>query len=208
MKITARLAAAAAAAMLAIGCQSLGTASPQPRHGISASQTPARTPASPSPRDRSESHKLRAVHDPGEVTGSLTGTCHARDHGRLPDPTCTPGAYDPAITAAILCAAGYHTSSYRPPESQTEAFKFDHAYPAYGISDGTKSELDHLVPLELGGANDAANLWPEVGSLPNPKDAVEGALHDAVCSGQVSLRAAQRAIAADWMTAEAKLGIG
>jgi hypothetical protein len=64
-----------------------------------------------------------------------------------------------------------------------------------------------LVSLELGGANDVKNLWPEVGSLPNPKDKVENALHRAVCSGKVTLAAAQHAIATDWMTAEHSLGL-
>ncbi|WP_051450173.1 HNH endonuclease signature motif containing protein [Actinospica robiniae] len=80
-------------------------------------------------------------------------------------------------------------------------------YKAYGIASGTVSELDHLVPLELGGANDVANLWPEIGKLPNPKDKVENDLREEVCSGKVSLAAAQKAIAADWMTAEAQLGV-
>jgi hypothetical protein len=70
------------------------------------------------------------------------------------------------------------------------------------------SELDHLVPLELGGSNDITNLWPEVGKVPNPKDKVEDALKRAVCAGQVSLAAAQNAIAANWLTAEARLRIG
>lgn len=80
-------------------------------------------------------------------------------------------------------------------------------YTAYGLASGTVSELDHLVPLELGGANDAANLWPEVGKLPNPKDKVENDLRDAVCSGKVSLASAQKAIASDWVTAEKLLGL-
>ncbi len=154
---------------------------------------------------------LVSVHDPGQVTGTLTGPCQARDHGRLPDRRCTPGAVDPAVTQAdigtTICTTGY-TERVRPPESQTEDFKFSQAYPAYGIAAGTTSELDHLVPLELGGANDAANLWPEAGSLPNPKDAVENALNAAVCDGRVSLARAQRAIARDWETAETRLGLG
>ncbi len=154
---------------------------------------------------------LVRVHDPGRVTGTLAGPCHARDHGLLPDPRCTPGAIDPAVTqadiASTICAPGY-TTRVRPPESQTEAFKFGQAYPGYGLAPGTQSELDHLVPLELGGANDAANLWPEAGPIPNPKDGVEDALHRAVCDGQVSLASAQRAIASDWETAEHRLGIG
>ena len=61
-----------------------------------------------------------------------------------------------------------------------------------------RTELDHLVSLELGGSNDASNLWPEAPPSPNPKDEVEGALNSAVCDGQVTLAAAQDAIAADW----------
>ena len=107
----------------------------------------------------------------------------------------------------VICVHGY-TKTVRPPESQTQRFKFDEAYPAYEVPDGTKTELDHLVSLELGGSNDASNLWPERSAPPNPKDAVENALHAAVCSGQMSLRAAQLAIASNWMTAKARLGIG
>ena len=150
------------------------------------------------------------MRDPGRVTGTLTGPCHTSDNGRLPDRHCTPGATDPAVTQAdigsTICVPGY-TATVRPPESQTEAFKFGQAYPAYGIATGAESELDHLVPLELGGANDAANLWPEVGPLPNAKDSVERALNRAVCDGRITLARAQRVIAADWETAESSLGL-
>jgi hypothetical protein len=60
-------------------------------------------------------------------------------------------------------------------------------------------EYDHFVPLELGGAvNDPRNLWPEPGTSPNPKDAVEDELNHRVCDGQMTLAAARRAIAANW----------
>ena len=153
---------------------------------------------------------LAVVHDPGRVTGTLTGSCRARDDGRLPDRHCTPGAIDPAVTQAdiqaTICVSGY-TEKVRPPESQTGKFKFTEAYPAYHMASGTESELDHLVPLELGGANDATNLWPEAGSVPNPKDSVERALNRAVCDGRIPLSRAQRAIARNWETAESRLGL-
>ena len=107
-----------------------------------------------------------------------------------------------AATATALCL-----TSVRPPASATDRFKYDVAYPAYGEPDKTKTELDHLVSLELGGANDAANLWPEYPPTPNPKDKVENALHAAVCDGRVRLTAAQNAIAANWQTAEQVLGL-
>ena len=158
----------------------------------------------------SSGHGLKKVHDPGRVTGTLHGHCAYRDHGQLPDPRCTPGSIDPAVSQAdirsTICKSGY-TKKVRPPESQTERFKFKVAYPAYGDAKSKRTELDHLVSLELGGSNDAANLWPESPPTPNPKDKVENALHAAVCDGRVTLAAAQNAIASDWLTAEQKLGI-
>jgi hypothetical protein len=152
---------------------------------------------------------LLIVHDPGEVTGSLSGSCHTRHRGELPDPSCTPGSVDPAVTQAdigsTICRSGY-TETVRPPESQTEQFKWNVAEPAYGQS-GVSGELDHLVPLELGGSNDATNLWVEAGPLPNYKDAVENALNREVCDGTLSLRAAQREIARNWLTVARQLGL-
>jgi hypothetical protein len=59
-------------------------------------------------------------------------------------------------------------------------------------------EVDHLVSLELGGNNSVANLWPEISPGYHEKDEIENRLHDAVCAGSVSLRAAQQEIARDW----------
>jgi hypothetical protein len=80
-------------------------------------------------------------------------------------------------------------------------------YRLYGIPRGTPAELDHLVPIGLGGSNAIINLWPEAGRVPNPKDLVENRLRAAVCAGTVTLAAAQQAIAADWMTAIQRLGL-
>jgi hypothetical protein len=133
------------------------------------------------------------------------GTCHARGSGdySLPDPHCTPGAVNPAVTPGTIqqtiCVTGW-TSTVRPSESITEPEKVA-SMAAYGDGGPTRAyEYDHLVPLELGGAlNDARNLWPEPGGVPNPKDAVENALREQVCSGQMPLRTAQHIIATNWI---------
>src|SRR5690242_17754522 len=202
--VRARITAVAAAAA-AIGLSACG--------GHLTLDTPSPPGATPTVADAGTGHHkvhgLFAIHDPGEVTGTLTGPCRARHRGELPDRSCTPGAIDPAVTQAnigsTICRSGY-TTTVRPPESQTEKFKWDVAEPAYGQHD-VSGELDHEIPLELGGANDARNLWVEAGSIPNPKDAVEDALNRAVCDGKVKLRAAQAAIAKNWRTAEAALGL-
>lgn len=134
------------------------------------------------------------------------GTCHARTQiGQpLPDPSCTPGAVNPAVTPATIhetiCASGW-TKTVRPPVSVTDRMKAQSAR-SYGVPRAMRGEYDHLVPLELGGApSDPRNLWFEPGHIPNPKDAVENKLNSAVCSGLVPLRTAQAAVATDWVTA-------
>jgi hypothetical protein len=134
------------------------------------------------------------------------GTCTlgSRNGQHLPDPSCTPGALNPAVRqgtiAETICKSGW-TATIRPPTSVIGKLKVSLKL-AYGLPATTKGELDHLVSLELGGALvDPANLWVEPGAIPNPKDAVENKLRSAVCSGLVSLAAAQRAIAGNWTTA-------
>jgi hypothetical protein len=108
---------------------------------------------------------------------------------------------DPAVTqadiATTICRPGY-TAMVRPPARNLDAWEAVTAG-MYGI-DVTGGEYDHLVPLDLGGANASSNLWLEPGPTPNPKDAVEQRLHIAVCSGKMPLVAAQHAIATDWTT--------
>ena len=100
-----------------------------------------------------------------------------------------------------ICRAGY-TRIVRPPESITKREK-QASLAAYGDTGPAHHyEYDHLVALELGGApNDPRNLWPEPGASPNPKDELEGRLRREVCAGELSLRAAQAAIAGNWIDA-------
>ena len=69
-------------------------------------------------------------------------------------------------------------------------------------------EEDHLISLELGGhPTSPDNLWPEpwFGTWnAKVKDALEDRLHAMVCSGDISLRDAQKAIATDWVGAYRK----
>ena len=204
---------AAVAVLLAAGCTSTPGATTPPPAVSSATgfqSGDSDLPASVSPV--AAAPMPLQVSDPGRVTGTLDGRhCHARGTPpeQLPDASCTPGAYDPKVTAAVLCAPSYTTRVYRPPASGphgTTTFKYNQAYPAYGVAPGTPSELDHLINLDLGGSNDAANLWPEVGKVPNPKDAVEARLHQWVCQARGAhaegrLATARDAIAADWITA-------
>lgn len=165
---------------------------------------PKPTPITPTPSPAPSPTGLHVVHTPRTVVDDMhlhAGQCHARTAATgqpLPDPACTPGAIDPAVTQAnihtTICVRGY-TATVRPPQTLTAPAKRA-AMAEYGITAG--NELDHLVPLELGGASATSNLWPQVGPIPNPKDSVEGTLRAAVCSGRLTLTQAQQEIARDW----------
>ena len=115
--------------------------------------------------------------------------------GPLPDRRCSPGAYYSRLTRAVLCARGFHTSDVRNVP-QLEKFSVEREYglaPAYY---GATLEIDHIVPLELGGSNAIANLFPERGY--GAKDRLEDRLHQLVCAGRMTLAAARVGIARNW----------
>ncbi len=84
---------------------------------------------------------------------------------------------------------------------QSEKFEVESEYGMAPGYYGRSIEIDHIVPLEIGGSNEIANLFPEPGSgnaSYHVKDALENKLHDLVCSGAMTLRTAQHGIATDW----------
>ena len=129
----------------------------------------------------------------------------------VPDPHCTPGGIDPSVTADVLRNAGWRTGCIRNC-STSEAEKHI-AYRWYGLHTPRKNfgehqvcELDHLVPLELGGADGMGNIWPQCGPSDTElkeryfkmKDRVENCLANEVRTGKMPLATAQRGIATDW----------
>jgi hypothetical protein len=119
----------------------------------------------------------------------------------VPDPKLTPGDSF-AVTVQDLCVPGY-TKKVRnvPAEMKREVYE-EYGVTSHGPGD---YEVDHLIPLELGGSNSIKNLWPE-SHRTSPwnaqvKDRLEGKLHELVCSGRLDLKTAQQAIAANWIEA-------
>src|SRR5260221_100874 len=69
-----------------------------------------------------------------------------------------------------------------------------------GDTNPSDYELDHRMPLELGGSPaDINNLSIEYPHSTNPKDLVENSLHRQVCSGQITLDQAQANLRAEWL---------
>ena len=138
------------------------------------------------------------------AAGDTAVLCHSVNG--LPDPNCTPGVVDPRVTqdniSTTICVSGY-TKTVRPPAGYTHDLKVRQIRD-YGYADTNLAsyEEDHLISLELGGhPTDPKNLWPQPRSGDHPasqKDQIENLLRARVCSGAMTLAAAQAAIASNW----------
>ena len=134
------------------------------------------------------------IHAPAQVSDIASS---------LPNPRLTPGAVL-TVDVTKICEPGFaktlrHTS---------RAIKLA-VYAAYHIApDSGRYEIDHLIPLGLGGADIAANLWPQSYDIErgdaHDKDRLENFLRREVCAGKIPLRAAQAEIAKDWRAAYRK----
>lgn len=111
----------------------------------------------------------------------------------------------PQATVAVICVSGYTATVRNVTSAQRVTVYAEYGVP-YPEPAGTY-ELDHLIPLELGGDNADANLWPEP-AAPVPgfhqKDQLENTMHGLVCAGRLDLGEAQREIASDWYAAYLK----
>jgi len=177
---------------------------------VAGCKVPNTATSTPTPTSTAAPGDLPAGDSSAAMPGPGTCKLGSRDGQPLPDPNCTPGTVNSAVhqdnIKDTICKSGW-TKTVRPPTSKTNAMKAASAR-SYDLTPGDKSEYDHLVSLELGGApDDPRNLWVEPGTIPNPKDAVENKLHAAVCSGLIQLAPAQKAIAGNWVTAFDTVGL-
>jgi len=138
------------------------------------------------------------------VAGGSAAGARCAVHEWLPDPRCTPGTVFAAAGVSEICHRGYARAVRDVPLSLKRS-----VYSAYGVRRHARGayEIDHLIPLELGGSNAAANLWPQAAPGFRVKDRLENALHDAVCAQRLDLRLAQREIAHDWRAARVREGV-
>lgn len=133
-------------------------------------------------------------------SSAVNSPCHIKrnSNGRIADRHCTPGSVFPGTTASEICivgwAAAHRNVSYRLKELVYRRYGITHRNP-YGQPGSY--EIDHLIPLELGGSNSLANLWPEPFPGYESKDFTENTLRALVCEGgnrENRLKAAQSLI--------------
>ena len=120
--------------------------------------------------------------------------------GANPDRRCSPGAYYTGLTKAVICSPSFRTASIGNVSEAIE-YKVKAAYGLLPRNYAHPLEIDHIVPLVLGGSNEIANLFPEkLDGQPGykAKDRLELRLHQLVCRGSMKLRTAQKQIAANW----------
>jgi hypothetical protein len=158
---------------------------------------------------------------PADTARHITGLPYPRlcslgnSNGRAtPDKVCTPGSADgevivaslgnPGNVAGTICTPGWTRSADALAQEQVPVAAA--ATAAYNVRG--QALLVHLVPLNLGGSNDASNLLMMPIDDAKAKQNVDAVLSRAVCAGTISLGAAQNAIANNWTTAASQLGLG
>ena len=111
------------------------------------------------------------------------------------------------VPLAKLCQPGYTKTVRDVPLSVKMQVCALYGVPQTHCN-GREVEIDHLISLEIGGSNEVKNLWPQpYRPIPGArqKDTFENWLHQQVCSGNMSLKTAQKGIAANWYAGYAHL---
>jgi hypothetical protein len=137
---------------------------------------------------------------------AVSSSAFAAELPTTPDPRLTPGA---VLTTDLnlICQLGYSKSVQHTSGSLKAEI-----YREYGIDKRSGHfEVDHLISLELGGADVKANLWPESYDTEplnaHVKDKLENRLHEMVCHHEIPIEQAQHDIATDWIAAARKYGV-
>jgi len=141
-----------------------------------------------------------------EVPATAAPTVRAAESCRVldgrADARCTPGALNPDVTQdtihSTICAPGW-TETAQPPASYGTALKLQQMRDFGETGSPLNYKEDHLVPLSIGGApRDPHNLFPQPTAKTTEKEDLEDQLHKQVCSGQMTLAAAQEKMRHGW----------
>jgi len=137
------------------------------------------------------------------LAGGDVHPCDAR--GSLPDVQCTPGS-QVTHSRALVCGAGFRPAVVQ--RRSKNVLLFDYGIPS---RERARYRVVALVPLGLGGSRRVSNLWPlAIDQRPGPaeKRQLDTTLRSLACRGRISVLAAQRVAAGDWVSAYRRLGPG
>lgn len=116
----------------------------------------------------------------------------------LPDPKLTPGAIRTS-DATEICAKSFRTKKYRKTTQLMKKQVCTNYHITVKCPNAKTMEIDHDLPLELGGQDNMNNLWPQMAPEFHKKDVLENKLHHLVCIDKsMTLPAAQSCIISDW----------
>ena len=110
------------------------------------------------------------------------GTCRYEvlaDGALGPDLGCTPGETD-TDNVKVLCSTRTATRRWKPSKKEHQAFAKAYDVPKCG-------EVDHKIPICLGGAETVKNLWCQPAPQFKLKDVLEAKLCREVCAGTLTL---------------------
>ena len=151
-----------------------------------------------SPADEAIAQAALAKTASAQTVSLAASSTKAGPAYEYPNPSLTPGAVL-TTDASTICVPGY-AASVRDVSTATKK----QVYAEYGVSYPQALgayEVDHFIPLEIGGSNDITNLWLEP-ATPTPgfhqKDQFENFEHGQVCNGTISAAEAQSRMASDW----------
>lgn len=121
----------------------------------------------------------------------------------MPNPKLTPGN-TLNLKKDDLCGSTQKTLDGSLPISLKRK-----VFDRYGIrtDKSTPHNIDHLIPVSLGGSNSIENLWPQplAGEWSYyHKNQLERRLRKLVCKGELDLEKAQQEISSDWVSAYKK----
>jgi hypothetical protein len=133
----------------------------------------------------------------------------SEDAAKFPGRPCV--CIGPGVAPAQHKTKGFTTKCVRDQASSKKQKEqtyvwYDIEKPKNNSGKTQTCELDHIISLQLGGADTLENLWPQCGranvALPKRsfkrKDDVENYLARQIKDGKIGLKEAQQGIAEDW----------
>lgn len=146
-----------------------------------------------------------------DSSAGATVAAHAQMtlHGPVskPNPALTPGAVATKSTATVCSSSRKVVAAFSPRNPAVSLADQQTVFANYKIAAPLQGHygLDYLVPLQLGGANVTANIWPVMivgsrrGAGFREKQVLNIRLHVLVCHGEMPLAQAQESVASDWV---------